>query len=288
MSTLQVANIHLESTGNNRIQYAGSNVVNIVAANAVNIAAAGVNVAAVNSTALSITKALAANGSVGTAAQVLLSGGPGGNAYWGAGGGGGYAIQVFTANGTWTATSPNLKSVKVSVVGGGAGGGAGSIGPIPAPVVTIGGLGGSGGVSIGSFPVAANPALSAPVTVTVGLGGAASAAGTTSSFGALASGTGGTAASGTTNGSGGSGSGGQWNIPGVIGSRTANPLGAAGFGLTSTGQPILSLGTNMVSGPGPSVVAGVDGRLYGGGATGGIGTSGGAGANGVVIVEEFY
>jgi hypothetical protein len=31
MSTLQVANLHFESTGNNRIEYAGSNVVNIIA-----------------------------------------------------------------------------------------------------------------------------------------------------------------------------------------------------------------------------------------------------------------
>jgi hypothetical protein len=31
MSTLQVANLHLESTGNNRIQYMGSNTVNIYA-----------------------------------------------------------------------------------------------------------------------------------------------------------------------------------------------------------------------------------------------------------------
>lgn len=31
MSTLQVANVHLESTGNNRIQYMGSNTINIYA-----------------------------------------------------------------------------------------------------------------------------------------------------------------------------------------------------------------------------------------------------------------
>ena len=31
MSTLQVANLHLESTGNNRIQYMGSNTVNFYA-----------------------------------------------------------------------------------------------------------------------------------------------------------------------------------------------------------------------------------------------------------------
>lgn len=42
MSTLQVANLHLESTGNNRIQYDGSNTFTMVAG--------GANVATVNST----------------------------------------------------------------------------------------------------------------------------------------------------------------------------------------------------------------------------------------------
>lgn len=35
MSTLQVANLHLESTGNNRIQYMGSNTVNFYAGDVV-------------------------------------------------------------------------------------------------------------------------------------------------------------------------------------------------------------------------------------------------------------
>jgi len=46
MSTLQVANIHLESTGNNRIQYDGSNTFTIAAGDA--------NVAVINSTSVSV------------------------------------------------------------------------------------------------------------------------------------------------------------------------------------------------------------------------------------------
>ena len=46
MSTLQVANIHLESTGNNRIQYSGSNTITIAAGDA--------NVAVINSTSFTI------------------------------------------------------------------------------------------------------------------------------------------------------------------------------------------------------------------------------------------
>lgn len=47
MSSLQVANLHLESTANNRIQYVGSNTINIVAG--------GANVAAVNSSTFGVT-----------------------------------------------------------------------------------------------------------------------------------------------------------------------------------------------------------------------------------------
>jgi hypothetical protein len=46
MSTLLVANIHLESTGNNRIQFAGSNSYIIVAG--------GTNLTTVNSTTMSV------------------------------------------------------------------------------------------------------------------------------------------------------------------------------------------------------------------------------------------
>jgi hypothetical protein len=46
MSTIQVANLHLESTGNNRIQYSGSNTFSIVAG--------GTNYCTVNSTNMSV------------------------------------------------------------------------------------------------------------------------------------------------------------------------------------------------------------------------------------------
>lgn len=53
MSTLQVANIHLESTGNNRIQFLGSNNYAIIAG--------GVNLTTVNTTNMSV------NGSITSA-----------------------------------------------------------------------------------------------------------------------------------------------------------------------------------------------------------------------------
>lgn len=46
MSTLQVANLHLESTGNNRIQYSGSNTFSIIAG--------GTNYMTVNSINMSV------------------------------------------------------------------------------------------------------------------------------------------------------------------------------------------------------------------------------------------
>lgn len=58
MSTLLVANVHLESTGNNRIQYGGSNNYSIVAG--------GVNYVTVNTTNMSV------NGSI-TSANLLVS-----------------------------------------------------------------------------------------------------------------------------------------------------------------------------------------------------------------------
>ena len=57
MSTLQVANIHLESTGNNRIQFLGTNSYAIIAG--------GVNLTTVNTTNMSV------NGSI-TSANLLV------------------------------------------------------------------------------------------------------------------------------------------------------------------------------------------------------------------------
>lgn len=54
MSTLQVSNVHLESTGNNRIQYDGSNTFTMVAG--------GANVATINSTSISVGVSTTLNG----------------------------------------------------------------------------------------------------------------------------------------------------------------------------------------------------------------------------------
>lgn len=53
MSTLQVSNIHFESTGNNRLEYSGSNSYNLVGG--------GVTVATVNTTAVSFPTGLSVN-----------------------------------------------------------------------------------------------------------------------------------------------------------------------------------------------------------------------------------
>jgi len=58
MSTLQVANVYLESTGNNRIQYAGSNSYTLYAG--------GIGTLAVNTTALAVTGVAAISGNTTT------------------------------------------------------------------------------------------------------------------------------------------------------------------------------------------------------------------------------
>jgi hypothetical protein len=88
-----------------------------------------------------------------------------------AAGGGQFQTELFTAPGTWTKPA-SCTQVRVTVVGGGGGGG---------PTTTSG----LGGLAIAQVPV------SAPVTITVGAGGAANATGGTSSFGPAVSATGG-------------------------------------------------------------------------------------------------
>ena len=74
MSTLQVANIHLESTANNRIQYAGSNTYSLVAG--------GTSVLSVNSTTVTVSGNLSVSGTSAIAVA------PGAN------------TNVLTSNGT--------------------------------------------------------------------------------------------------------------------------------------------------------------------------------------------
>lgn len=208
--------------------------------------------------------------SFGTSGQVLSSQGTGLPATWitKSAGGGNYVMKTFTAPGTWTATSPGLKAVKVTVV---AGGGQGSVGYNPA---SFGNGGGGGGAAIRYVP-SSTPTILSPVAVTVGVGGspAPSTAGGPSSFGALASATG-----GSKNETGGVGSSGDLNINGGAGVSAFTGVGGSG------GPSILGGGGAGTNGSGQA------GGAYGGGGGGGGSppSVAGSGAAGIVIVEEFY
>lgn len=176
-------------------------------------------------------------------------------------------VIVGVASGTWTKPA-TVKSIKVTVVGGGGNGG--TTGPLSPG--SFGG--GGGGAAIRFYPAASLPGPQ-PYTV----GGASSS----SSFGVapvtIISATGGV--SGANNnlvmGAGGIGSNGSLNIAGSGANSTAGGSSLFGGG---------SLGNNT------SNTVGFAGGAYGGGGGGANGPliprAGGAGAAGVVIIEEFY
>lgn len=204
--------------------------------------------------------------------------------------GGGYAMQVFsnTTPGGTTWTKPaGLKAVRVTVVGGG--GGSQSVTGVP-PGTAFGGSGG-GGASIEYIPA---PSIPGPVTVTVGAGGgvpAPTATGGTSSFGTFVSATGGATSPTGAGAAGGSGSGGQVNVSGEAGDTSERGSSASGRG----GASGLGFGAGAPK-AGAGLSLSVAGAQYGGGASGSAGPStpgnynltGAAGAQGIVIVEEFY
>jgi hypothetical protein len=201
-------------------------------------------------------------------------------------------LQRFTVNGTYTKPA-DLKAVKVRLVGGGGGGG--SAAGTGAGQASAGGAGGGGGYSERIIPASL---LGATTAVTVGAGGGASAAGGTSSYGAFLSGSGGGAGTGDSahatgtadGGQGGSGTGGDVNIDGEDGD----------VGRTLAGEPSPARGGDSQLGyGGRQVVAvngagGIAGQLYGGGGGGAAlrpsqsAVSGGAGAAGVVLVENIF
>jgi hypothetical protein len=195
--------------------------------------------------------------------------------------GGNYALESYVAPATWTKPA-GLKAIKVTVVGAGGNGGTISSGTGAAAG------GGGGGAAIEYIPA---PSIPGPVAVTAGPG--------TNSFGGFCSATSGSNAPSTVSelgGAGGSGSGGDIDVAGMNGNYGASlnisPTATArfsGFG----GSSILGAGGNGLFVI-PSInVTGIPGKNYGGGGSGtvrmapGTGT-GGAGAPGIVIVEEFY
>jgi hypothetical protein len=206
-------------------------------------------------------------------------------------------MNVYTSLGTSTWTKPaTIKSIKVTVVGGGGSGGTATRGaqyPSMLQVTRNGastGGGGGGGYAQKTYPAATLPGPQ-PFTV----GGAATA----SSFGGpapIVSATGGSSSTSltgapgpstsTNNGvgaAGGAGSGGSLNIPGGYGGGAGNQLGGSSVLSTQSSENIAN-------------ATGISGVIYGGGGTGAsAGASsvagsfaGGTGAQGVVIVEEFY
>jgi hypothetical protein len=133
MSTLQVGNLHFESTGNNRIQYSGSNVVSVVVGGtpvlesnntSLEISVGGVSVLTSNGTNTSINS-LDAAGIVGEISTSLL--GTGANSSNFLRGDRTFNIpsaaptnfQIFLANGTYNQTSGSSKAL-VFVQGSGA------------------------------------------------------------------------------------------------------------------------------------------------------------------------
>jgi hypothetical protein len=191
-------------------------------------------------------------------------------------------IQAFgpTTQGGWLVPA-GVSSVKVRLWGGGGAGGAG--------FTAAGGGGAGGGYSEGFYGVTPGEVIA----ISVGNGGAGSGSGGgTSSFGALASASGGQAGNDGSPGTGGTG--------GVAGGT------GAGSGYTisgSSGAPAAGAGTVWFSGAGGSAFGGAgalsvvgysgsanfngnNGAIPGAGGSGGIGTGiGGNGGPGLVLVE---
>jgi hypothetical protein len=198
--------------------------------------------------------------SSGTSGQVLTSGGPGAGVSWATAASGQLQTELFTAPGTWTKPA-SCTQVRVSVVGGGGGGG------FPTNIV-----GGNGGFVQAICPV------SSPVSITIGAGGAGGPAGSTNgsgsttSFGALVSCTGGT--------------GGGPTVSGTPGTGTISVGTALRNNFQGTDGTIL-VGNRQPSGSTPAIQYSITGPFQagaGGGATNTPAQSGG-GTGGAVVVE---
>lgn len=205
--------------------------------------------------------------------------------------GGDYVMNTYVAPATWTKPT-GLKAIKVTVVG--AGGNGGAIPANPSAATNTAGAGGGGGGAVCYFDASAIPG--SPITITAGAG--------TNSFGPLISATAGAAGnnavSPTVNSLGGAG--GTGTIP------TPAPSGAlaitGGSGSSTFDSNVSGQGANSVFGLGlggvgrtrgiDSTGAGFAATGYGAGGGGALrnaataAQTGGTGAPGVVIIEEFY
>jgi hypothetical protein len=209
--------------------------------------------------------------------------------------GGNYVSNAYTSPTSWdvnTKKAAGLKAVKVTIIGGGGAGGG-----VPTSTGTqAGGGGGGGGGTIYYAPSSTLTPSPTGIAITAGPG--------TNSFGGFCSATGGSAGGpssppGTLQGAGGAsgtGSGGYIIVSGTAGftAPTTNNGGEGGNGALLVGL------FGAPSNPRPGAGAGGVGfsavsTNYGGGGGGAAKSSpnatpyaGGAGAPGVVIIEEFY
>jgi len=209
-------------------------------------------------------------------------------------------ITRYTSSGTFTPDA-RTRTVEFQVQGGGGAGG----GSISGGASSVGAGGGAGGYAHGTIAAAS---LSAPVTVTVGAGGsgvtaAAGGNGSTSSFGGVATATGG--AGGANTGS----SSGVFGVVGGLGGDVSYGSGVVIFSAPGTNQGQAGdSGTrgnsNFWSGSGGNTIFGAGGpgidtggtpgrNATGYGAGGGgagsttIDRAGGNGRGGIVIIKEW-
>jgi len=212
-----------------------------------------------------------------------------------------YVMRKYTSPATWDKPTA-LKSVKVTMVSGG---GSGACYGGTAQFQQASG-GGGGAYAVGYFPA---PAITAPLTVTVGTGGAAKVvaygasvpgnAGGASSFGPLMTVTGGSGGN-TQPAAASPGAGPQPGGAGGAGTNSASVLALSGIaaplaaGTASPGgDAALRYGVGGLYGIG--TILSYAGTGFGGGGGGHVSTgspqapiASGAGTDGFVIVEEFY
>jgi hypothetical protein len=208
------------------------------------------------------------------------------------------AVRTYTANATWTRPA-GLKAVKVRVQAAGAGGG-GTVDTTGSGNACAGG-GGGGEYAEGFILVAS---LGSSEIVTPGTGGAGGAAGNNAgsvggnaSFGSLVTCTGGNGGTGSATstgtllnqgGTGGTGgTGGYMRVRGSAGGNGQVVTGVRlpnGFGGGAMLGAIVGQSTNAAGSAGQGYGGGGSGAISGGA----IARAGGAGADGIVIVEEYY
>lgn len=197
------------------------------------------------------------------------------------------SVRTLTASGTYTPTT-GTKAIKVTLVGGGGGGGGCNA---SATSSTFSGGGGGAGATVIAWIT--SPASSYSVTIGAGgaggVGAAAGSAGGSSVFGSLTAGGGGgasrTSATNTPGGAGGTATGGLVNIRGGDGSD-----GQTGtYFVTGNGAPSY-MGGGGRAGAGGGIAGKAPGSGGGGAydtALSGTSYTGGAGAAGILIVEEY-